>query len=87
MRPFEFVNTRMIFYWQCNAKFKNGQKCTTPHLTEDDIKRRFVMAANRLLSSKNHLTADFETIKKVLYTTTALETRPGRISPPLRWTG
>lgn len=28
--------------WQCNHKFKNGEKCTTPHLYEDVIKEKFV---------------------------------------------
>jgi len=32
--------------WQCNSKFKTGEKCTTPHLTEDEIKERFVAAWN-----------------------------------------
>lgn len=34
--------------WQCNSKFKNGEKCTTPHLIEDDIKARFMAAWNVL---------------------------------------
>ncbi|HRS65805.1 MAG TPA: recombinase family protein [Spirochaetia bacterium] len=34
--------------WQCNSKFKNGEKCTTPHMTEDDIKSRFIAAWNGL---------------------------------------
>jgi len=32
--------------WQCNSKFKNDEKCTTPHLTEDEIKERFIRAWN-----------------------------------------
>lgn len=34
--------------WQCNSKFKNGEKCTTPHMNEDDIKARFIAAWNGL---------------------------------------
>ena len=30
--------------WQCNSKFKTGEKCTTPHLTENEIKERFIAA-------------------------------------------
>ncbi len=38
--------------WQCNAKFKNKQKCGTPHLTEDEIKAAFVKAVNVILSDR-----------------------------------
>lgn len=34
---------RVVF--QCNRKFKNSQKCRTPHLTEDEIKDAFVKEA------------------------------------------
>jgi len=34
--------------WQYNAKFKDKKKCTTPHLTEDEIKVAFIRLANRI---------------------------------------
>ena len=37
--------------WQCNKKFKNGDKCTTPHLYEDYIKESFVTAMNKILAN------------------------------------
>lgn len=33
--------------WQCNHKFDGGKKCTTPHLTDDEIKTAFVSAATK----------------------------------------
>lgn len=39
--------------WQCNHKFDGDQKCTTPHLTEDDIKGMFVSAVNQLITQKD----------------------------------
>jgi len=36
--------------WQCNQKFK--MNCTTPHLTDEQIKNAFLSAVNRLLSGK-----------------------------------
>ncbi len=36
--------------WQCNNKFMN--KCTTPHLTEDEIKAASINAVNSLLTDK-----------------------------------
>lgn len=65
--------------WQCNHKFKNAEnpcgskKCATPHLTEEEIKSRFVIAVNILLAHKNYLASDFEEINTVLFDNTALE--------------
>lgn len=41
--------------WQCNKKFKNGDKCTTPHLYEDYIKESFVTAMNKMLANRNEI--------------------------------
>ena len=59
--------------WQCNSKFKGKHKCTTPHFTEDEIKTRFVTAANMLLSSKNEIAENFKLISKTLFDTAALD--------------
>lgn len=51
--------------WQCNHKFYGDQKCTTPHLTDDDIKGLFVSAVNQLITQKDAiitaLTASLDT--------------------------
>ena len=52
--------------WQCNAKFRNAEKCTTPHLTEDVIKSAFVTALNRLIVDKNDVIADCRLIMQQL---------------------
>lgn len=39
--------------WQCNHKFDGDEKCTTPHLTEDEIKEMFVSAVNKLITQKD----------------------------------
>ena len=33
--------------WQCNHKFQNGEKCNTPHLYEDDIKRSSLRSVSK----------------------------------------
>ena len=43
--------------WQCNHKYDGEEKCTTPHLTDDDIKRLFVSAVNQLIGQKETITA------------------------------
>ena len=43
--------------WQCNHKYDGDEKCTTPHLTDNDIKRLFVSAVNQLIGEKETITA------------------------------
>jgi len=59
--------------WQCNHKFKGENKCGTPHFTEDEIKERFVAAANILLARKNEIADNFKFIGKALFDTAALD--------------
>ena len=33
--------------WQCNQKYKNEVRCTTPYLDEASVKERFTVAVNR----------------------------------------
>jgi site-specific DNA recombinase len=59
--------------WQCNHKFDGGKKCTTPHLTDDEIKAAFVSAANKVLSNRKSVIETFRTIKDTTFDTSALE--------------
>ena len=43
--------------WQCNHKYDGDEKCTTAHLTEDEIKELFVSAANKLITQKDAIVA------------------------------
>ena len=43
--------------WQCNHKFDGDEKCTTPHLTEDEIKTMFVSVVNQLITQKDAIIA------------------------------
>jgi len=62
---------RMV--WQCNHKFNGDKKCHTPHMDEDTIKQLFITATNKLLTDKDEIIANFESIKTVLYDTSPLE--------------
>jgi len=53
--------------WQCNNKFKNDEKCKTPHLTEEQIKQAFVDAFNCLFQGKKQILASYRKIA-ALYT-------------------
>ena len=58
--------------WQCNHKY-GGEKCSTPHLTEDEIKEAFVRAANKALTDKNSIIETFRLIRDSVFDTSALE--------------
>ena len=48
--------------WQCNKKFKNKEKCKTPHLTEEQIKEEFIKAFNDLIENKESIIKDCEEV-------------------------
>ena len=63
---------RMI--WQCNHKYDGGEKCSTPVLTDDEIKEKYIAAVNRLLADRKTILTDFEEILAgPLYDTSGLK--------------
>jgi DNA invertase Pin-like site-specific DNA recombinase len=58
--------------WQCNHKF-DGQKCATPTLTEEQIKARFLKAANTVIGARERFIAIFERTLAPALTTHDLE--------------
>lgn len=59
--------------WQCNHKFSNGVKCETPHLYEDEIKKRFIEVCNRIASDKEEFLISCQQIVEMLSNTAALD--------------
>jgi len=59
--------------YQCNGKFKDENKCQTPHFDENAIKELYVKAVNILMTDKNEIIANFTLIQKALFETTAPE--------------
>ena len=59
--------------WQCNHKFQNGEKCETPHLYEDDIKKKFIEVCNRIAPDKSDFIASCREIIVLLSDCTALD--------------
>jgi site-specific DNA recombinase len=41
--------------WQCNDKYKGVERCSTPYVTEDEVKEKFVIAFNTLFGVKEEL--------------------------------
>lgn len=52
--------------WRCNEKYKDGKKCMTPHVTEDDVKQGFIAAFNKLMIDRDELIADCRLAQSVL---------------------
>ena len=66
--------------WQCNDKFKKGKdRCSTPHLTEDEIKGKFVTAFNQLFDIKDEVIANCESVSKRFTDTEGIDTELERI--------
>ena len=59
--------------FQCNCKFKNEEKCQTPMLTEEEIKKRFLDAYNELMGNRNTVLADCELIRQTLCDTEEID--------------
>lgn len=59
--------------WQCNHKYAGGNRCGTPHLTDDQIQAAFIAALNKLLSDKGEVLQCGREMLPVLYETSALE--------------
>ena len=59
--------------WQCNHKFKDKTRCSTPHLTEDQVKDAFVRMANKLYADREFYITELTAIKGRLADTTTLE--------------
>lgn len=59
--------------WQCNAKFKNGERCRTPHFDEETIKARFITAFNTLLESRASLLDDCRLMQTELTDCSAID--------------
>ena len=68
--------------WQCNHKY-GGEKCSTPHLTEDEIKAAFVRAANKALADKDTVIETFRLIKETVFDTSALEQEKAELTDEL----
>ncbi len=49
--------------WRCNHKYSDGHKCSTPHITEEEIKSIFLKALNKLLEDKESIIEDLTLLR------------------------
>ena len=65
--------------WQCNQKYKNKKRCTTPFLDEATIKARFLTAANILLAGRPDAIRTCEAAIKTVFDLTDLLAEQARL--------
>lgn len=69
--------------WQCNHKFQNNEKCTTPHLYEDDIKKRFLTACEKVMEHKDVFIASCQQVIELLSDCSAIDSEMSEIQEQL----
>lgn len=60
--------------WRCNEKYKGDAKCSTPHVTEEEVKLRFLEAFNSILEYREELIANCRIAQKTLCDRTEIDT-------------
>lgn len=63
---------RRVIY-RCNHKYGDGCKCKSPHITEEEIKKLFLKAANGLFSGKAEIIANTKEMMELVCNTAALD--------------
>ena len=69
---------RRVIY-RCNSKYNGEKPCSTPHVTEDQIRQAFIAALNRLIAKRNDIIAGLMIDTEILYNTTSLEAEKKRL--------
>ena len=70
---------RKVIY-RCNRKYKGGNRCGTPHLTEEEIKRLFLNALNAMLAEKEEVIGNLEMLRQTVSNTAALTEERERVT-------
>ena len=52
--------------WQCNRKFKNETKCTTPHVDEEILKERFLQAVSEYMADPEERIEGLRSVHRTL---------------------
>jgi len=69
--------------WQCNHKFKNNKKCSTPHLTEEQLKIAFVTMFNETIENRDEIIDTMSSIITSISDTTKVDERIAKLESKL----
>jgi len=53
--------------WQCNHKYQDEEKCSTPHIYEENLKRTFIEELNKILLNKDKVISDLRLISHEIF--------------------
>lgn len=70
--------------WQCNSKYRNKEKCDTPHFTEEVIQQKFLDAMNQLLEDREFIEKEMKALLKQLTDTRSLESEGNQLAEELK---
>jgi len=73
---------RRVIY-RCDDKYKGVGKCSTPHLTEEQIKEGFISAFNRLMDDRDRILGDCRMAQAVLCDTREIDAELARLRQEL----
>lgn len=59
--------------WRCNEKYNGDQKCTTPHVLEEDVKQKFMDAFNSMLGYRDELNDNCRLAQRTLCDCTGIK--------------
>ena len=69
--------------WRCNHKYE-GVKCTTPHLTEEQIQAGFVAAVEKLMAGRQQVIADFIAARDTVFDITGLTAQKAELESEMQ---
>lgn len=58
---------RRVIY-SCNQKYKGTERCSTPHVTEDEVKQWFISAVNQMLENKYEVLENIDILIQMVNT-------------------
>lgn len=73
--------------WRCNGKYERQTRCSTKHLTDDEIKRLFISAVSKLHAERETLIEDCRFMREILSDTSGLEAERARLMEELTAVG
>ena len=66
--------------WRCNHKYGSDHKCSTPNITEDEIKALFLKAMNMLLEDKEGIIEDLTLLQQMAGAVDSLQTEADAVN-------
>ena len=65
--------------WRCNSKYEGDRKCSTPHVTQDELEKAFVSVLQRVLQEKAEILTACRAALDVALDTTELDRAAKRL--------